>query len=160
METRTKMEKSIDRRTFLRSTAALGAALYVSPNALAQSGGKPDDINVALLGAGAQGQVLMNAILKIGKTSGIRFKAVCDIWTAYNLKRVSGILRAYKHEHNTYEDYREMLEEEKDLDAVIIATPDFWHADHAVACLEAGLHVYCEKEMTNTIEGAKRIVEA
>jgi predicted dehydrogenase len=43
---------------------------------------------------------------------------------------------------------------------VIIATPDFWHADHTVACLEAGLHVYCEKEMSNSLEGARRIVEA
>jgi len=153
------MKKVIDRREFLRSGAAVGAALYLSGSALGRTG-RTDDINVALLGAGAQGQVLMNAILKMGKNSGIRFKALCDIWTAYNQKRVSRILKAYRHEHNTYVDYREMLETEKDLDAVIIATPDFWHAEHAVACLEAGLHVYCEKEMSNTLEGARRIVQA
>jgi predicted dehydrogenase len=94
------------------------------------------------------------------KIPGIRFKAVCDIWTAYNQKRVSRILKAYKHEHNTYVDYEEMLDKEKDLDAVIIATPDFWHADHTVDCLKAGLHVYCEKEMSNTLEGARRMVQA
>jgi len=155
------MKKRIDRRQFLRSTAAVGASLYLSPSALGQSGGsKSDNINVALLGAGAQGQVLMNAILKMGKNSGIRFKAVCDIWTAYNQRRVSRILKAYRHEHNTYVDYREMLDKEKDLDAVIIATPDFWHAEHTVACLKAGLHVYCEKEMSNTLEGARKMVEA
>ncbi|HUW19671.1 MAG TPA: Gfo/Idh/MocA family oxidoreductase [Sedimentisphaerales bacterium] len=154
------MKKAIDRREFLRSSAAIGAALYLSPEAFAEGGGKSDDINVALLGAGAQGQVLMDAIFKMGRNSGIRFKAVCDIWEAYNQKRVSGILRAYKHEHNTYVDYREMLDKEKDLDAVIVATPDFWHTEHAVACLKAGLHVYCEKEMSNTLEGARKIVEA
>ncbi|MHC4618787.1 MAG: Gfo/Idh/MocA family oxidoreductase [Planctomycetota bacterium] len=154
------MNKGIDRRAFLRSTAAMGAALYLSPETLGQRRSKEDDINVALLGAGAQGQVLMNAIFKMGRNSGIRFKAVCDIWRAYNQKRVSGILRAYKHEHNTYVDYGEMLDKEKDLDAVIIATPDFWHSKHAVACLKAGLDVYCEKEMSNTLEGAKRMVEA
>jgi predicted dehydrogenase len=116
-----------------------------------------DDINVALLGAGAQGQVLMNACLKI---PGIRFKAVCDIWKEYNQKRVYRLLGKYGHKLNAYEDYREMLANEKDLDAVIVATPDFWHAEHATACLEAGLNVYCEKEMSNTLEGAKQIVRA
>jgi len=153
-----KTDKKIDRRSFLRSTAAAGAGLAFSPMVLGQAGGKkPDDINVGLLGCGAQGQVLMTACLKI---PGIRFKAVCDIWTAWNQKRVSRILKAYKHVNNTYVDYKEMLEKEKDLDAVIIATPDFWHSEHTVACLEAGLDVYCEKEMSNTLEGAKKMLEA
>ena len=154
-----KTNKTIDRRDFLHSAAAAGAGLILSPMISAQQSGtgKQDDINIALLGAGLQGQCLMNACRNI---PGVRFKALCDIWKAYNQHRVSGILKAYKHEHNVYEDYRQMLAEEKDLDAVIIATPDFWHAEHAVACLEAGLHVYCEKEMSNTIEGARRMVEA
>ena len=155
-----KTKNSLDRRSFLQSTAAVGAGLALSPAVFGQaSGGKPDDINVALLGCGAQGQVLMNAILK-AKMPGIRFKAVCDIWTAYNQRRVSRLLDRYRHQNNAYVDYKEMLDKEKDLDAVIVATPDFWHSEHAVACLEAGLHVYCEKEMSNTLEGAKKMMEA
>ncbi|MDT8303497.1 MAG: Gfo/Idh/MocA family oxidoreductase [Sedimentisphaerales bacterium] len=150
-------DKKINRRSFLRTTAAAGAGLAFSPAVLGAGGGKPDDINIALLGCGAEGQVLMNSILKI---PGIRIKAVCDIWTDFNQKRVSRLLTRYKHENNTYEDYQEMLAKEKDLDAVIIATPDFWHAPHTIACLEAGLHVYCEKEMSNTLEGAKKMMEA
>ena len=51
-----------------------------------------------------------------------------------------------------------MLANETDLDAVIIATPDFWHAQHTIDCLEAGINVYCEKEMSTTLENAKRMV--
>ena len=153
-----KTDNKIDRRSFLRSTAAAGAGLAFSPMVLGHAGGKkPGDVNIGLLGCGAQGQVLMNACLKM---PGIRFKAVCDIWTAYNQRRVSRLLKRYRHEVNTYVDYEEMLDKEKDLDAVIIATPDFWHSPHAVACMEAGLHVYCEKEMSNTLEGAKKMLEA
>jgi len=152
-------KKGIDRRSFLRGSAAVSASLVLSPMVAAQTTNtkKPDDINVALLGAGAQGQVLLNACLKI---PGVRFKAVCDIWTAYNQKRTSRTLKVYQHENNAYVDYREMLDKEKDLDAVIIATPDFWHAEHTVGCLKAGLHVYCEKEMSNTLEGARKMVQA
>jgi len=151
------MKQGINRRDFLRSTAAIGAGLYLSSSGLGQTrSGKADDLNVALLGAGAQGQVLMMDCLKI---KGVRFKAVCDIWP-YNLSWASRRLKAYRHQHNTYADYKEMLDEEKDLDAILIATPDFWHAEHAIACLKAGLDVYCEKEMSNTIEGARKMVEA
>ncbi|MFC1555911.1 Gfo/Idh/MocA family protein [candidate division KSB1 bacterium] len=150
--------KDIDRRRFLTLGTAAGAGLVMSGIAKAHSSVQnPDDINIALLGSGAQGQVLLNSCLKI---PGIRFKAVCDIWTGYNQKRAAGILKKYGHEINTYIDYREMLANEKDLDAVIIATPDFWHAEHTIACLKAGLHVYCEKEMSNSLEQAKQMVYA
>ena len=115
------------------------------------------ELNIALIGAGAQGQVLMEAMLRI---PGLRFRAVCDIWTEYNQRRVVNTLKRFKQEPNGYEDYREMLDKEKELDAVIIATPDFWHAQHTIDCLKAGKHVYCEKEMSNTLEGARSMVMA
>jgi len=154
-----RTEKRIDRRSFLRSTAAAGAGLVFSPAVLAQAGSskKADDINMALLGAGEQGWELVNACLKI---PGVRFKAVCDIWKDWNLKRTSRLLTRYKHENNAYVDYKEMLDKEKDLDGVIIATPDFWHAKHAIDCLNAGLNVYCEKEMSTNLEDARKMVEA
>jgi predicted dehydrogenase len=115
------------------------------------------DIHVAFLGTGEQGYILLNDCLKL---PGLRFKAVCDIWESYNQRRAAQVLKKYKHDVNTYTDYREMLSAERDLDAVIIATPDFWHTDHTVACLESNLHVYCEKEMSHTLEGARKMVEA
>ena len=84
-------KKEINRRSFLHSTAAAGAGLVFSPMIVGQSDGaaKADDINIALFGCGEQGYVLMNACRNI---PGVRFKAVCDIWTAYNQRRVSNLL--------------------------------------------------------------------
>lgn len=154
-------DKPISRREFIARSAAAAAAITIVPrHVLGGPGNTPpsDVLQIGLLGCGAQGQVLLNASLKI---PNIRFRAVCDIWKEYNLKRVYRLLKKYKHNPTDYIDYREMLAKEKDnLDAVIVATPDFWHAEHAEKSLEAGLNVYLEKEMSNTIEGAKRIVRA
>lgn len=148
----------MDRRDFLLKTTAAGAGLVLAPAAVTGAGAAASEIRVALIGAGAQGQVLMDACLQI---PNIRFTALCDIWTEYNQRRVSRLMTTYGHPHNAYVDYREMLDREKGrLDAVIVATPDFWHAEHAIASLKAGLHVYCEKEMANTLEDARRIALA
>ncbi len=150
-------DTSIDRRSFLGYGAAAGAGVVVSgmvPRQAASSA-QSEDINVALIGAGAQGQVLLDSCLKI---PGLRFKAVCDIWTDFNQRRAVGLLGRYGHEVTGYVDHREMLAEVQDLDAVIIATPDFWHARQTIDCLEAGLHVYCEKEMAHSLEDARRMV--
>jgi predicted dehydrogenase len=163
--------REIDRRDFLQGLATVpvlgvfGAALIHDISVKKRSAAQPrkksqknlDELNIALIGAGAQGQVLMDSMLKL---PALRFKAVCDIWENYNLKRAAGILKRYGHTVNPYTDYREMLAKEHDLEAVVIATPDFWHAEHSIACLEAGLHVYCEKEMSNTLEGARKMVLA
>ena len=116
----------------------------------------PDDIHVAIVGAGRQGRDLINYGLDLG---GVRFKAVCDIWP-YAQKYAAGILKKRGHAATVYEDYREMLAREKGLDAAIIATPDAFHAEQTLACLKAGLHVYCEKEMALKVEDCRRMVLA
>ncbi len=151
-----KRSPRIDRRDFLKTTAAAGLAL--GSRSLVSAAGGTNDLRVALIGGGNQGMVLLESCQKI---PNIRITALCDIWEEYRQKYASGRLRTYGYEHNAYTDIHEMLDKEKDrLDAAIVATPDFWHADHAVACLNAGLHVYCEKEMSNTLPNARRIVVA
>lgn len=156
------MENSLNRRHFMRQTAAIGAGLYVSGKALGTEVATKDTINIAILGAGRQGRTLMDAIIK-KKDKSLRLVAVCDIWDL-NRIRVQRTLKAFSkrlgYRYAAYSDYREMLETEKDLDAVIVATPDFCHAEHTIACLEKGLHVYCEKPISNTVEDARKMVEA
>lgn len=149
-------QTNMNRRDFLAVGAAAGAGLMM-PNVLRSAQvNNSNDLRIGLIGAGAQGQVLVNAALKI---EGVRFVAVCDIWADWNRKRTSRLLTKFGHPNNEYLDYREMLAKETDLDGVIVATPDFWHHTHAIAAMEAGTHVYCEKEMSNTLPNARRMVE-
>ena len=146
----------MDRRSFMKSTAAASAALMLADASAWAETNKPDgELNIALIGAGAQGRVLLMSALKI---PGLRFKAVCDIWP-YHQTYAQNYLKKYGFDVNVYEDYTEMLAQEKNLDAVIVASPDWVHAEHANACMNAGLHVYCEKEMSNSLVKAASMVE-
>jgi predicted dehydrogenase len=149
----------VSRRDFLSTSAKLGAFIAAAPyiaRGAAAGAGKSDTVNVALIGCGEQGRILTNAALNI---PDVRFKAVCDIWP-YNLTRSERLLKKFNHDAQPFEDYKELLQAVPDLDAVLIATPDFKHSEHTVAALRAGKHVYCEKLMSNTVEGARNMVLA
>ena len=157
------MKESISRRSFIRSSAAMGAGMLLSPRAFAAGAASKsaDAINIGLIGYGAEGQVLSDAVLKISHLQPVHFKAVCDIWK-FNRDKGSRMLGAYKalgHSGTPYVDFEEMLEKE-DLDCVIVASPDFWHARHSIAASKKGLDVYCEKEMSNSLSDAKDMVLA
>ena len=161
MNTKPKKNGKLDRRTFLAGGAAAGAGLAMSGCTGAALSGpavaaKPAGLNVAIIGAGVQGRVLAHNCLRI---PGLTFKAVCDIWS-YSQAYASRYLKKRGHKVNVYADYKEMLAKEKQLDAVIVASPDWMHAEHTIACLKAGKHVYCEKEMSNDIEKARSMVVA
>jgi len=156
-------EKKLSRRDFLKSSASAGLGMAMAGGALTgtslsgmtQDKQKPTELRVALIGAGTQGRVLIESCLRI---PGIRFVAVCDIWN-YSQRYASRYLKKYGYTVNVYEDYRDMLSKEKNLDVAIVATPDWMHAEHANACMESGLHVYCEKEMSNSLDSARAIVQ-
>ncbi|MSU49474.1 MAG: Gfo/Idh/MocA family oxidoreductase [Opitutus sp.] len=149
----------LTRRDFLSTSAKLGAVIaaapYISRGAEVGAARNADTVNVALIGCGVEGSILTNAALPI---PGVRFVALCDIWS-YNLRSSERRLQKFKHEAKPFEDYKEMLATVKDIDAVIIATPDFMHAEHTNAALKAGKNVYCEKLMSNTVEGARSMVQ-
>jgi predicted dehydrogenase len=159
------------RRDFLATMAATG--LLASLPGLAGAADPPrskDDVNVAVIGFGDQGATLVDSCLSCGSFDpnahyrsaipGVRFKAVCDIRFQQCAVYAGKKLKKYGHTANVYEDYREMLAQEQDLDAVIIASPDWMHAEHTIASLKAGLHVYCEKTMSNSLDQARRMVKA
>ncbi len=144
----------LTRRDFLATGAKLSAAFLAAPYIMRGQSAGGDAINVALIGCGEQGRVLLNAAIKI---PNLRFRAVCDIWP-YNRTYGERLLKKFGHDARPFEDYREMLSAVPDVDAVIVATPDFVHAEHTNAALKAGKHVYCEKLMAHTIEAARSMV--
>ena len=152
----------ITRRDFLGATAAAGAGLMLT-SCSPDSGQQPvekkkstlNNINVALIGYGEEGQVLLESLLRI---DGIQVVAICDIWE-YHRGECQRYLKKMGCDVRAYENFEDLLDKEKDLQAAVIATPDFWHAPMTNACLKAGLNVYCEKMMSNTIDGARSMVQ-
>lgn len=127
----------MQRRSFLLSSSAVLAA--------------QDSIRMGVIGAGGRGRFMTGEFKEIGA----RMDAVCDVYEP-NLK--AG-LSAASTGARAYSDYRRLLED-KQLDAVLIATPDHWHAQMVIDAVEAGKDVYVEKPMCHTIEEGFRMVEA
>lgn len=111
-----------------------------------------DNIQIALIGAGGMGQGDAEMATLI---SGVKLIAACDCYDG----RLAHIKEVYGAGTFTTRDYHDILKR-KDVDAVIIATPDHWHARIAVDCLNAGKHVYCEKPMVHSIEEGQSIIDA
>ncbi|MGC6423960.1 MAG: Gfo/Idh/MocA family oxidoreductase [Lentimonas sp.] len=148
----------LSRRDFL-SKSTLGAGLVLgAPTILRgkEPGTPADDIRVGFIGCGKQQEVLFNAMVNI---PGIHYVAAADLM-GDRLGRTLGAVKArFGNTIKRYFDAEEMLAKEE-LDAVFVATPDFWHAPHTIMALEAGCHVYCEKMMSDTLEGARSMVAA
>lgn len=111
-----------------------------------------DMVNVALIGAGGMGTSDTNVSVTV---PGVKLVAVCDLYDG----RLTSAKQKWGNDLFTTRDYREILSR-KDIDAVIIATPDHWHKDIAVAAMNAGKAVYCEKPMVHDITEGPAIIEA
>jgi len=160
MVTQPPARRDLTRREFIGATAAAGAGLVLASGAkvfaqTAAAASPNGKLNVALIGFGAQGRVLLESLLKI---QTIHLVAICDIWE-YARTYGQRYLKAQGATVNAYENFEDLLAKEKDLQAVVVAVPDFWHARVTNTCLKAGLHVYCEKMMSNTIEDARSMVQ-
>jgi predicted dehydrogenase len=138
---------SVNRRSFMKSAAALGASLGMSNRAR----GANDRIQVGVIGVGGRGTYVAREFAKVGKEdNSCQIVAVCDVYQ----KRVTKAKET--HDCKGFLDYREVLDLPY-VDAVIVATPDHWHAPVALAAMDKGKDVYCEKPMCHTIEQAKAL---
>lgn len=140
------MAQRIDRRRFLRDTALTAGGVWAAATpARAQSAN--EKLNIGIIGTANR------ATANIDGVESENIVAVCDIDEKY-----LAVAKERFPEAATYFDYRKLLER-KDLDAVVISTPDHHHAPATAMALKAGLHVYCEKPLTRTVHEARLIAE-
>ncbi len=146
--------RTTHRRDFLRVAATSPALLpFLSPFARAlgdETRGKNDRPRLGLIGAGGQGSGDARWASNYGD-----FLAVCDV-DARHAERAKKSDRIGKEKADIYEDYRKLLDR-KDIDAVIIGTPDHWHTKICIDAMRAGKDIYCEKPLTLTIDEGKQL---
>jgi predicted dehydrogenase len=140
---------TITRRSFAAATAATTLALSTTP---ARALGANERIRLGFIGVGNRGSQLLDAFLKHSDKEVVAF---CDVFEPY-LARANEKL---DRKAETYGDFRKLLDR-NDLDAVVIATPDHWHAIQTIAACDAGKDVYIEKPLSITIHEGRRMVEA
>ncbi|MGB0580576.1 MAG: Gfo/Idh/MocA family protein [Limisphaerales bacterium] len=140
------MKTSMNRRSFLGATAAGVAAFNFIPNAIsAPPSGK---LNLGFVGPMGRGRANLNGLKR-----EVNVMALCDV-DGRNMAKVKQEFTKV----DEYVDYRKMLER-KDLDAVVVSTPDHTHAVAAAAALRSGRHVYCEKPLTHTVSEARILTD-
>jgi predicted dehydrogenase len=142
----------VSRRRFLGSAAMVSAAFSVVPSSvLGLNGATPPSgkLNIAGIGVGGQGAGVINAV------ASENIVALCDV----DWRHGAGSFKKYP-DAKRYKDFRVMLDEQKDIDAVIVATPDHTHAIASIMAIKRGKHVYCEKPLTHSVWEARQVSEA
>jgi len=144
-----RRDASISRRNFVRRTAAVAAFTIVPRHVLGGSGYVPPSrkLNIAGIGVGGQGGGDINNVA----TENI--VALCDVDQTRAADTFKRFPKAAK-----YSDFRKMLEkEDKNIDAIVIATPDHVHAAATMMAIKMGKHVYCEKPLTYSVYEARKV---
>ena len=163
-----------DRRKFIRQSALSTAGLAMSTRVFSAPYsqkviGSNDKIRIGFIGLGNRGSQLLNWFMK---NKDVEVAAYCDVYEPYTLRDRSIVSKKYLRMGKVpkmneklvanvirYKDYRKLLEQ-KDIDAVCIATPDHWHALQTINSFQADKHVYVEKPLTITIKEGREMIKA
>src|SRR5262245_45976151 len=141
----------LNRRQFLRTTAAASLAFHAVPLRSAEPGRK---FRTALIGCGWWGKNILKEALASGR---VKVTGLCDV-DANKLEVAADQVNDLSGDQpKTFKDYRELLEKEKP-EIAIIASPDHWHALHTIAALKAGAHVFVEKPTGHTVNESRAML--
>ena len=142
---------NVNRRQFITAASATSAFMIVPRRVLGGPGyqAPSDTLNIAGIGVGGMGAADLEDM------EGENIIALCDVDWGNAAKTFARYPDAKR-----YKDYRVMLEQQMDIDAVVVATPDHMHATISMAAIKAGKHVYTEKPLTHTIKEARLLAAA
>ena len=164
------IDSSTTRRSFIKKSGTAAAAVAAigivkspiygqnqAPSANVQ--GANSRILIGHIGVGGQGGRHVRLTQTNGAANNVQSVAVCDV-SKFRKDMYAGHIRRGTNPNPTeYDDYRKLIEKEKDIDAIFVGTVDHWHTQVSIAALEAGKHVYCEKPMSKTIQEAFDVVD-
>jgi predicted dehydrogenase len=139
----------MNRRDIIRTTFALGAATALGARRVMGANGR---VRMGVIGSGGRGRQDLATFLK---QPDFEPAAICDLYDPFREKAIA----ATENRAQPCKDFRQVLDR-KDIDAVIVATPDHWHALIATAACDAGKDVYCEKPLTLFVAEGRKMVDA
>jgi len=155
-----KKSRQVSRRGFLAATgAAVAAPYYVPASALGLGGAvaPSERVTIGTIGCGGMGR---GNTRHLAGQKDARVIAVCDVDKNHVQAAANDTNKRYKNKDcRTYSDYRELLEQ-KDIDAIVIATPDHWHGICSVAAAKAKKDIYCQKPVVHTFAEGQAVVKA
>jgi len=149
-----EQNRPMNRRRFLSSAALATAAFQVVPGHILGLNGATSansKVNLAGIGTGGQGRGDLNNLAEAGEANVV---ALCDV----DWRHGGGAFQAWP-KAKRFKDFRRMLDETPEIDAVLVATPDHTHAVASVAALQRGKHVYCEKPLTHSVWEARQVAQ-
>ncbi len=154
------MEGFYSRRKFLKTATAGGAALALSAASYGRVIGANDRISIGLIGCGGRGVgAHMPGVHAHQDTQNFEITAVCDPWRLRREEAAAKAKEWYGREARKFSSYRDLVAL-KDVDAVMIASPDHLHTTHLEAVAKAGKDAYCEKPLAMTLESLKKACDA
>jgi predicted dehydrogenase len=154
------VQEHATRRTFLKATAGAAVASSLTAATRARAAGANERISVGVIGCGDRGRkALMDGLHKHAKEENVEITAVCDPWGEMRRQAIGMVKEWWGREPRQFSKWQELLAL-KDVDAVMIACPDFLHSTVLKAAAEAGKDAYCEKPWAMGIEELNAAVDA
>jgi predicted dehydrogenase len=150
-------QDGLTRRDFIKTGAVAAGAMALSAKSHAQVAGANGRLRVGIIGCGGMASGHLDTLLALKDEDNVDVVAVCDIFRK-QADRFDGKVREKGGATDIYADHRQVLDR-KDIDYVLIATPEHSHAYITLDALAAGKHVYCEKPLTHTIAEAQAVVK-